>query len=144
MKFASVSLLLIVALCVLCQSNSNINATLSKKKFQDNEKTATGSLRLSVRDSMTGLPVRPKITYVNSNDGIASPLSNLSNLSNIATGDNQYQLSRGRYDFEIAATGYRNLKTHFVADPQTALNVTVWVDPEEPLRSFVPKLSERS
>src|SRR5215470_17305916 len=116
MKFTSLWLLGIVTLCALSQSSSNINAAARspRGRLQDNENMRSGSLKLSVRDSVTGRFVRPKITYVNSKDGIPTLLSN--NVS----GDNRYKLTRGRYDLEISAAGHQTLKTHLEIEPQAA------------------------
>src|SRR5437660_1860526 len=95
----------------------------SRVVFGRTSREVAGSLNLIVRDSMTGSAVSSEIA--------AKGKNGLATFSTDAEGTGRYQLSSGRNDLEIDAVGYEDLRTHFEADSESVMNVTVWVDPLE-------------
>ncbi|MGH9842165.1 MAG: SpoIID/LytB domain-containing protein [Blastocatellia bacterium] len=82
-------------------------------------------MNISFRDSATGYAVPTSFSAENQKEGARIAMVP------DAAGRGQYQLAAGRHNLEVAARGYRPLKTHFEIDPQTPLAVTVWLDPLE-------------
>ena len=94
---------------------------------------ASTTLSISVRDSTTGYAVSDRLIYASHRDGTTI-------LADNASGQGVYQLSAGHADIEILASGYRPLKTHFEPAPQSTLDVTVWVDPEQVPEELRPEV----
>jgi hypothetical protein len=94
---------------------------------------ASGSLSVTFRDSATGYAIPTSFSAENQTERARAALVT------DATGRGRYQLAAGRHNFEVAARGYRPLKTHFQIDPQTPLAVTVWLDPTEPPEELRPE-----
>ena len=94
---------------------------LAKASSKQNSST----LNISVRDSVTGYAVSDRVIFATPRGGA------ITMLSNSASAQSLYQLSSGHNDLEVVASGYQPLKTHFELDTQSALDVTVWVDPEQ-------------
>lgn len=100
--------------------------------FGENSNQVGGSLKIVVRDSMTGAAVPGEIVSQAKN-GAGALWTN-------AKGQGDYQLSSGRNDLEIHAVGHKSLRTHFEPDFQPVKNVTVWVDPVELPAELVPEV----
>ena len=119
-----------VALCVAFASIVILAAQLTQLRptgvlASASSKSSSSALNISVRDSMTGYAVRDPVIFATPTDGT------IKMLSNGAYGQSAYQLSSGHNDLEVAASGYKPLKTHFELEAQSKLDVTVWVDPEQ-------------
>ncbi len=83
-----------------------------------------GSVQITLRDSVTGGRVGVGwITWI-SEDARAV------NFVTDAVGHGSFRLAAGRNDLEIAAPGYKALRTYFEIGTE-ALNITVWLDPLE-------------
>ena len=94
---------------------------------------SSANLQITVRDSVTGNRVPGRIIAVSRYEA-ATFLTD-------TAGRGGYQLAAGRNDIEIAAQGYNTLKTYFEAG-QTALDITVWLDPQELPREMRPEAIE--
>jgi Stage II sporulation protein len=119
-----------VALCVAFASVVILGAQLTQLRpagvlASSASKIGSSTLNISVRDSMTGYGVSDRVIFATPKGG------SITMLSNGASGQSAYQLSSGHNDLEVSASGYQPLKTHFELEPQSALDVTVWVDPEQ-------------
>jgi len=79
--------------------------------FAQASSEAVASLKLVVRDSMTGYAVQGEINAKTKN----APTT----FSTDVEGRGNYHLSSGRNDLEIRAIGYQNLLTHFEPDSQS-------------------------
>jgi hypothetical protein len=91
-----------------------------------------GSLKLVVRDSMTGFALHGEvISQVNNGAGA---------LWTNAKGQGNYLLVNGRNELEIHAANHKSLLTHFEPDLQSVKNVTLWVDPLEPPDELRPEI----
>lgn len=108
-----------------------IPASLAKTQTQP-----SGNLNITFRDSATGYAVPTSFSAENQTARARAALVT------DAAGRGWYQLAAGRHNLEVAARGYRPLKTHFEVDPQTPLAVTVWLDPLEPPEELRPEVVE--
>ena len=128
-----VQLALCIAIAAIAFLGPRVEKLMTASVFARPSNKASGSLKLSARDSMTGQAVHTQLT---------SSLEDRDSteLSTDASGRGQYLLSAGRHDFEIEAPGYQSLKTHFEVQPETTLDVTVWVDPKEPPEELRPEV----
>jgi hypothetical protein len=124
------ALILVVAVAALGYRNGKLTipALLAEAQAQP------GSLNISFRDSLTGYAVSTQLTAENLSTRTRTALVT------DAAGHGRYQLAAGRHNLEVAARGYRALKTHFEVDPQTPLAVTVWLDPVEPPEELRPEV----
>jgi hypothetical protein len=91
-----------------------------------------GSLKLVVRDSMTGFALRGEVTSQVKN-GAGALWTN-------AKGQGTYLLANGVNDLEIRAVEHKSLRTHFEPDFQSVKNVTIWVDPLAPPDELRPEV----
>src|SRR5262249_1541670 len=111
----------VLAIAVSGYRSDKLTATATSTQTQ-----ASGSLNISFHDSATGYAVPTSFSVENQTERARAALVT------DAAGRGRYQLAAGRHNLEVAAHGYRPLKTHFEVDPQTPLAVAVWLDPLEP------------
>jgi len=119
----------VLAIAALGYRSDQLTATATPTQTQ-----ASGGLNISFRDSATGYAVPTSFSAENQTARARAALVT------DAAGRGRYQLAAGRHNLEVAARGYRPLKTHFEVDPQTPLAVTVWLDPLEPPEELRPEV----
>lgn len=95
---------------------------------------ASDDLQITLRDSVTGKRVQGRISFTGVD---ASPASIVTDVA----GRGSFHLATGFNDLEVAAPGYHALNTHFEAG-QSALGITVWLDPKEIPREMRPSVIE--
>jgi hypothetical protein len=100
--------------------------------FGENSRPEGGSLKLVVRDSMTGFPLRGEV--------VSQVKNGVGSLWTDAKGQGNYQLASGLNELEILADHHKTLRTHFEPDFQPVKNVTFWVDPLEPPDELRPEI----
>jgi hypothetical protein len=95
-------------------------------------KPGTATVRLSVRDSMSGSFLASQVTSSVKDHSTMQ-------LSTEEIGRGIYEMATGRQELEVVATGHNSLKTHFETESTSDLNVTIWVDPKEPPDELRPE-----
>jgi len=100
--------------------------------FGENSAYVGGSLKLVVRDSVTGYALPAEV--------VSQVKNGAGNLWTNAKGQGDYQLSSGRNELEIQAVNHKSLRTHFEPDSLPVKNVTFWVDPLELPDELRPEL----
>jgi hypothetical protein len=95
----------------------------SKGALAQDANPATGSIKLTIRDSVTGGYISGSFISIDNQWPMQLPPYSA------IRGD--YQLRIGEHEIVLSAAGYRSLRTHFQIDQKSALDVTIWLDPLE-------------
>ena len=113
-----------IVISIVAISVSLIHKQPSQAASGENPPPAGGTLKIVVRDSMTGVAL--------SGDVVSEVKNGVGTLWTNARGQGDYLLSSGRNELEVHAANHQSLRTHFEPDSQAVKNITFWVDPLAP------------